>query len=86
MVRYLFKKEHGSGEFKMEVSNLFNRANFNNPTVTLPNALGASAADNQIQTGVPFTAAAAGQLGVISAADPGRQFKFSLTLKLNPLK
>ena len=32
VVRYLFRKEHGSGEFKMEVSNLFNRANFNNIT------------------------------------------------------
>lgn len=52
-------------EFRTEVYNLFNRANFANPPATLPNALGTG--NNQIQPGVPFSEANVGQFGVINA-------------------
>ncbi|MDX6694128.1 MAG: hypothetical protein QOF02_1731 [Blastocatellia bacterium] len=45
-------------EFRTEVFNLFNRANFTNPASTLNNALGNGT--NQLQPGQPFTQAAAG--------------------------
>jgi hypothetical protein len=45
-------------EFRTEVFNLFNRANFTNPASTLNNALGTGT--NQLQPGQPFTQAAAG--------------------------
>ena len=84
LMRNLFGKDKGvAAEFKVEIFNLFNHANFNNPTVALPNALGTSLTDNQIQPGIPFTRPSAGVFGIINAADPGRQFQFSLTLKLN---
>lgn len=44
---------------------------------------GQSAADNQIQPGVPFKRAGTGAFGFITAADQGRLIQFSLTLKLN---
>ena len=73
-----------SGELKIEFTNLFNRANFNNPAVSLPNALGTSLLGDRLQPGMPFTRLAAGStFGVISAADAGRQIQFSLTLKFN---
>jgi hypothetical protein len=75
------KSESILGEFQVDIFNLFNRANFVNPTVALPGALGTNAAGNQLQPGVPFTRAAAGSFGVITAADPGRLIQFSLTLK-----
>jgi hypothetical protein len=45
-------------EFRTEVFNLLNRANFANPGSTLSNALGTGI--NQLQPGQPFTQAAAG--------------------------
>ena len=51
-------RERMSVEFRGEVYNLFNRANFANPPSTLNNALGTGS--NQIQPGQAFTPAAAG--------------------------
>ncbi len=45
-------------EFRSEVYNLFNRANFANPVATLSNTLGTGT--NQLQPGQSFTSAAAG--------------------------
>lgn len=45
-------------EFRTEVFNIFNTANFANPSSTLNNALGTGA--NQLQPGQPFTQVAAG--------------------------
>ena len=44
-------------EFRIEVFNLFNRANFSNPVATLPNALPTTALTeaNRVQPGQPFT-------------------------------
>jgi len=73
-----------SADLKIEITNIFNRANFGNPTATLPNVLGTGAAGDRIQPGVPFTRLTAGQtFGVISAAEAGRQIQFSLTFKFN---
>jgi hypothetical protein len=47
-------------EFRTEIFNVFNTANFANPSATLNNALGNNPAQNQIQPGQPFTQAAAG--------------------------
>lgn len=81
--RRLFNHENtGIGvDFKIEAANLFNHANFNNPTATLPNALPASTTDSQLQPGLGFTRATAGTFGVITAADPGRQIQVSLTFR-----
>ncbi|HYP25866.1 MAG TPA: carboxypeptidase-like regulatory domain-containing protein [Blastocatellia bacterium] len=84
--RSLFDKEktHGfTAEIKVDFINIFNRPNFNNPVATLPNALPRSSADNGLQPVAPFTRDLAPSFGVFSAADPGRQIQFSLTLKLN---
>jgi hypothetical protein len=83
VTRYLFRRESVMGEFRVDFFNLFNRANFGNPTASLPNALGISAPDNQIQPGVPYTRLAAGNFGIINAADISRQIQFSFTLKFN---
>jgi hypothetical protein len=45
-------------EFRAELYNLFNRANFGNPPAALNNSLGTGT--NQLQPGTPFTSAAAG--------------------------
>jgi hypothetical protein len=49
-------------EFRAEIFNLFNSANFSNPNATLPNALPTTATSeaNKVQPGQPFTAGAAG--------------------------
>jgi hypothetical protein len=49
-------------EFRAEVFNLFNTANFSNPNATLPNALPTNATSeaNKVQPGQAFTAGAAG--------------------------
>src|SRR5205807_111239 len=49
LTHFLFddEKRKISAAFKIEISNILNRANFINPTVSLPNALGTSV--NQIQ-------------------------------------
>ncbi len=51
-----------SGEFRVEVFNLFNANNFTNPPSTLANALPSSSTTeaNKVQPGQPYTAAAAG--------------------------
>jgi len=81
LTRYLYMGERSSVDFRVDFYNLFNRANFGNPAASLPNALGASAADNQIQPGAPFARPAARSFGVITAADPGRLIQFSVVLK-----
>jgi hypothetical protein len=81
--RHFFNSEKKQLEFQVEIFNVFNRANFFSPAASLPNALGTSTADNQIQPGVPFGRAGAGAFGFITAADQGRLIQFSLTLKLN---
>src|SRR5262249_11588234 len=53
-------------EFRAEMYNLFNRANFANPPVQLNQSLGTGT--NQLQPGAPFTSAAAGgAFGVLSS-------------------
>ena len=49
-------------EFRAEIFNLFNSANFSNPNATLPNAIPTTATSeaNKVQPGQPFTAGAAG--------------------------
>lgn len=71
-------------EFRGEVYNLFNRANFANPPSTLNNALGTGA--NQIQPGQAFTSASAGgAFGLLNSTvdrtvglGTGRQIQLSL--------
>lgn len=79
----LLSKEKVRGEFQIDIFNIFNRTNFNNPTAVLPGSLGTNAAENQLQPGVPFSRAAAGTFGFINAADPGRLIQFSFTLKFH---
>lgn len=80
LTRYLFKKEHFISELKVDVYNVFNRANFANPIVSLP---GMDAASNQIQPGTPFGPLSAGSFGIVSAAELGRRIQFSIVLKFN---
>lgn len=79
--RYLFDNDRIGSEFRVEVFNLLNRANFINPTISLPNSLGMSQDNNQIQPGTPFSRAAAGSFGIVSAADLGRRIQFSFALR-----
>jgi len=76
-------------EFRMEVFNLFDRANFSNPVATLPNALPTNATTeaNKVQPGQPYTAAAAGTFGTITSTvartvglGTSRQIQFALRL------
>lgn len=79
-----FRVTEGSNlEFRAEIFNIFNHANFANPAVTLPNALGTGT--NQLQPGQPFTAAAAGAFGVLTSTvtktvglGTNRQIQFAL--------
>jgi hypothetical protein len=79
-----FKVTEGSRlEFRTEIFNIFNHANFSNPPATLPNVLGT--ATNQLQPGQPFTAAAAGSFGIINSTvtktvglGTNRQIQFAL--------
>ena len=74
-------------EFRGEIYNLFNRANFANPPVQLNNSLGTGT--NQIQPGQAFTSAAAGgAFGVFNstverAVGLGAQRQVQLSLRLN---
>ena len=86
MTRYVINKEDSNGvtaEFKVEVFNVLNRPNFGNPTAALPNKLGISATDFQIQPGAPFLKDGVGNFGLITTADPGRRVQFSIQLKFN---
>jgi hypothetical protein len=58
-----------TAEFRIEVFNLFDRANFSNPVATLPNALPSNATTeaNRVQPGQPYTAAAAGTFGTLTS-------------------
>jgi hypothetical protein len=75
-------------EFRTEIYNLFNRANFANPPAVLPNILGSSA--TSAQPGNPFSTTgttSAGQFGVINGTvgrtvglGTNRQIQFALRL------
>jgi hypothetical protein len=75
-------------EFRTEIYNLFNRANFANPPAVLPNILGSST--TSAQPGNPFSttgATGAGQFGVINGTvgrtvglGTNRQIQFALRL------
>jgi hypothetical protein len=76
-------------EFRFEVFNLFNTANFTNPVGTLPLALPATSLTeaNRVQPGQPYTAAAAGTFGTITSTvgrtvglGTSRQIQFALRL------
>ena len=56
-------------EFRLEVFNLFNVANFTNPVGTLPNALPTTSLTeaNKVQPGQPFTSGAAGTFGRLTS-------------------
>src|SRR5262249_6980652 len=58
-----------NAEFRIEVFNLFDRANFANPIATLPNALPTNSTTeaNNVQPGQPYTAAAAGTFGTLTS-------------------
>jgi hypothetical protein len=77
--------EAANVEFRGEIYNLFNRANFANPPAQLPAALGTAA--NQLQPGEPFSASTtgAGTFGIINSTvgrgiglGTSRQIQFSL--------
>ncbi len=80
---FLVNKEKMLGEFQVEVFNIFNHTNFNNPATVLTSVLGTNLAENQLQPGVPFTRAGVGTFGTLNGAEPGRIIQFSLTLKFN---
>jgi hypothetical protein len=74
-------------EFRIEVFNLFNTANFSNPVGTLPLALPANSLTeaNRVQPGQPYTAAAAGTFGTMTSTvgrtvglGTARQIQFAL--------
>ncbi|MBI3492311.1 MAG: TonB-dependent receptor [Acidobacteria bacterium] len=76
-------------EFRMEVFNLFDTANFSNPAATLANVLPSNATNeaNKLQPGQPFTSAAAGTFGTIQSTvgrtvglGTSRQIQFALRL------
>jgi hypothetical protein len=72
-------------EFRTEIYNLFNRANFANPPAVLPNNL--SGAGTSFQPGTPFSETNVGQFGVINGTvgrtvglGTNRQIQFALRL------
>ena len=74
-------------EFRSEVFNVFNAANFTNPVGTLPQAIPNSllTEPNRVQPGQPYTAAAAGTFGRITSTvgrtvglGTSRQVQFAL--------
>jgi len=76
-------------EFRVEVFNLFDAANFSNPVATLPNALPTASLTeaNKVQPGQPYSAAAAGTFGTITSTvgrtvglGTSRQIQFALRL------
>ena len=73
-------------EFRVEVYNLLNRANFSNPVARLNNTLGTGT--NQLQPGQPYTATTGGVFGSVistveSAVGLGAQRQIQLSLRLN---
>ena len=74
-------------EFRAELYNILNKANFANPPAVLNNALGTGT--NQLQPGQPFTAAAAGSaFGVFNSTVSkdvglGAQRQIQLSLRFN---
>jgi Carboxypeptidase regulatory-like domain/TonB dependent receptor len=56
-------------EFRTEIFNLFNTANFSNPIATLPNSLPTTALSeaNKVQPGQAYTAGAAGTFGQLTS-------------------
>ena len=58
-----------NAEFRIEVFNLFDKANFSNPVATLPNALPSTSLTeaNRVQPGQAFTSAAAGTFGTLTS-------------------
>ncbi|HEU0122417.1 MAG TPA: carboxypeptidase regulatory-like domain-containing protein [Bryobacteraceae bacterium] len=78
--------ERVKSEFRFEVYNLFNRANFSNPVVRLNNVLGTGA--NQLQPGQPYSATTAGSFGTVlqtveSAVGLGAQRQIQLSLRFS---
>jgi hypothetical protein len=74
--------------FRVDISNIFNVTNFDRPTATLSGVLGTDAAANQLQPGQPFSAASAGDFGILNRTfkreqDLGasRQIQFGLAIK-----
>jgi hypothetical protein len=74
-------------EFRTEIFNLLDRANFSNPVATLPNALPTAATTeaNKVQPGQGYTSAAAGTFGAITSTvgrtvglGTSRQVQFAL--------
>ncbi len=80
-------REQKNVEFRAEIYNILNRANFANPAVQLNQSLGTGT--NQLQPGQPFTAAAAGgAFGVFNstvekAVGLGAARQIQLSLRLN---
>ena len=77
-------------EFRVEVFNVFNTANFASPAGTLPLVLPASSTTeaNKLQPGQPYTAAAAGSFGQITSTvnktvGLGTQRQVQLAFRLN---
>jgi hypothetical protein len=58
-----------NAEFRIEVFNVFDRANFSNPVATLPNALPTNATTeaNKVQPGQAYTSGAAGTFGTLTS-------------------
>lgn len=78
--------ERVNSEFRFEVYNLFNRANFANPVVRLNNVMGTGA--NQLQPGQAYSATTAGSFGTVlqtveSAVGLGAQRQIQLSLRFN---
>jgi hypothetical protein len=78
--------ERVNSEFRVEVYNVFNRANFANPAARLNNVLGTGT--NQLQPGQPYSQASAGAFGSVlqtveSAVGLGAQRQIQLSLRFN---
>jgi hypothetical protein len=93
-VDFMASKHFPSGgsrnfEVRVEIFNVFDRANFSNPVGTLPLALPATATTeaNKLQPGQPYTSAAAGTFGTLTSTvgrtvglGTSRQIQFAVRL------